>query len=545
MVVTSIVRVVILGNAPVAADDALYVGVGRELWSLQEPLTADGGTFTIHSWLYPLMTGGASHLFDGNPFGRGDPFTGPRLLGWTLGTAALALAVLLGYRFARGWGAIATALVLLATPLLWTVVPSTMVDVALMAAVVGVLLALDRPTPGRMVLGGVLAGVALLAKETSALFVLLPLGYLGAMPRPEWRRLALRYLIAFALTVGWWFVVVLVIKGQIFPLEGFRQASDRDRLRVWSLDWSGVLLVAAFLVGWLLVAIVRRHEPRARMLVIAGVAFVPAAVVSWYHELALRQFSALALLSCVALGVATVDVSGAWLVRVQNGPGRRLVPAVVGLVLLLTAISIGLTQDRTSVAAPPGGIEPEIAAWIADRPGDPRVATTFAFKTNIWSRITGDVTLIPLAFEVRRDPPDLAPAVWVDWHADRYNVLARRELVRATRDADYLLLTGPHRLGPIGLATWLQTHGPAVGIEPVAHFGPPSRRPWAYVYLLKNPRAEDIPTIGSTTAVERMVAADAFAPRDELVIAGSRGGFLRLGREIPIDDYQQLPAPLR
>jgi hypothetical protein len=545
VVATSIARVVTLGSAPIGADDALYIGVGRELWSFREPLTADGGVFTIRSWVYPLMTGGMSHLFDGSPFGSGDPFTGPRILGWVLGTTALVLAVVLAYRFARGPGAVATALVLLATPLLWTVVPSTMVDVALMCFVVAVLLVLDRPTPGRMLVGGVLSGLALLVKETSALFVVLPLAYLGALPRAEWRRLSLRYLIAFAVTVGWWFVVVLVLKGQIFPLEGFQQSAGRDRTRVWSLDLSGLLLVAAFGAGWLVVAIGRRHEPRGRLLVLAALAFVPAAIVAWYQTLAMRQFSALVLLSCIALGVAVVDVLAALIRRAPRraGPGIAAFLAIVLVVVAL--VPIVLAQDRTSVAASPAEIEQEITTWIANRPGEPLVVSTFVFKVQVWSLLTGRATIAPLAFDNQRDAPDLAPAVWVDVRQERYHVLARQELAHQVRGADYLLLTGPHQLGPIALATWLQLHGAAIGIKPVAHFGPRSGSPWGYIYRLQRPRVDAIPSIVSTTAAEQMVADGNFHPVEPMVIAGTRGGFIRLGRAIPIDTFEQLPAPLR
>lgn len=491
------------------------------------------------------MTGGMSHLFDGSPFGGGDPFTGPRLLGWLLGTTALVLAVVLAYRFARGPGAVATALVLLATPLLWTVVPSTMVDVALMCFVVAVLLVLDRPTPGRMLAGGVLAGLAMLVKETSALFVILPLAYLGTMPRDEWWRLTKRYLIAFAITVGWWFVVVLVLNGQIFPLEGFQQATGRDRARVWSLDLSGILLVAAFVAGWLVVAIARRHEPRARLLVLAGFAFVPAAIVAWYKALAMRQFSALVLLSCVALGVAVVDVFAA-LIRRAPRRAARGVAAFLAIVLVVVAlVPIVLTQDRTSVAASSSGIEQEITTWLADRPGEPRVVSTFAFKVQVWARLAGRATIRPLAFDDQRDAPELAPAVWVDWLRERYNVLPRAELARQVRGADYLLLTGPHPLGPIALAIWLQFHGAAIGITPVAQFGPRSGTAWGYLYRLQGPRVDAIPSIVSTTAAEQMVADGDFRPIQPMVIAGTQGGFIRLGRAVPIDTFEQLPARLR
>lgn len=543
VVATSLTRVITLGNAPIGADDALYIGVGRELWLLRRPLTADGGVFTIRSWVYPLMTGGMSHLFDGSPFGSGDPFTGPRILGWVLGTTALVLAVVLAYRLARGPGAVATALVLLATPLLWTVVPSTMVDVALMCFVVAVLLVLDRPTPGRMIAGGVLAGLALLVKETSALFVLLPLAYLGALPRKEWRGLALRYLIAFVLTVGWWFVVVLVLKHQIFPLEGFHQSASRDRARVWSLDLSGVLLVAAFGAAWLVVAIGRRHEARARLLLLAALAFAPAAIVAWYQTLAMRQFSALVLLSCIALGVAVVDVLAA---LVRRAPRRAGVAAFLAIVLVVVAlVPVVLTQDRTSLAASSGDIEQNITTWIADRPGEPLVVSTFAYKVQVWSLLTGRATTRGLRFANRRDAPDLAPAAWVDYRQQRYHELDRDELAARVRGADYLLLTGPHQLGPIALATWLQLHGAAIGITPVAHFGPRSGKRWAYVYRLQHPRVDAIPSIVSTTAAEQMVADDDFHPVPPMVIAGTRGGFIRLARAVPIDSFEQLEAPLR
>ena len=67
-----------------------------------------------------------------------------------------------------------TALVLLMTPLFWLLVPSTLVDVALMAFTVVVLLVIARPTPKRMLLAGVLVGLTLLVKETSAPLVILP-----------------------------------------------------------------------------------------------------------------------------------------------------------------------------------------------------------------------------------------------------------------------------------------------------------------------------------------------------------------------------------
>ena len=172
--------------------------------------------------------------------------------------------------------------------------------------------------------------------------------------------------------------------------------------------------------------------------------------------------------------------------------------------------------------------------------------STFRFKGQVWARTQGgDTEIRGLHFEDPSDPPALGPAVWVDWRQERYHVLPRAELAHQVRGADYLLLTGPHPLGPIGLATWLQLHGAAIGITPVAHFGPRSGTSWGYLYRLQHPRVDAIPSIVTTTAAEQLLAEHAFRPVEPMVIAGTRGGFARLGRAIPLDTFEPLDAPLR
>lgn len=543
VVAVSLVRVVNLGFAGIAPDDAAYVGVGRALWGLQEPLGIDGTLYTIRSWAYPVMTGGASRLFEGGLF-SGDLFTGPRVLGWVLGTSALALAVVVGYRLARGAGAVATAVALLATPVLWTIVPTTRVDVALIWFTVVVLLVMDTPTPRRMLIGGVLAGLTLLVKETSAPLVVLPLAYLGTMPRDEWRRLAARYLVGFVGTVGWWFVTVLVLAGEIFPLEGIRHASDRDVPRDWTLNTSARLLIAAWVAGWLVVAIGRRRDPRARLLVLAGLAFVPASLIAWEKEFALRQFGPIVLLSCIALGVAVVQVLAATIRRVPRGAARRLAAPVAVVAFAVALVPVILTQDRTVLPPSPGSIDRDLARWIMARPGKPIVVSTVRYEAQLWARVEGEAEIRPLQLEDQVESAGFGHTAWADWRRGSYHVLPREELARRLRGADYLVLSGPDRFGPIGLAIWLQRNGAAIGITPVAHFGPRSGRFWAYVYRLRRPRVGAIPTVISTMAAEQMVADGTFHPVEPMVIAGTRGGFIRLGRAIPIDKFEQLAAPL-
>ncbi|MGZ6964460.1 MAG: hypothetical protein ACXVKA_09590, partial [Acidimicrobiia bacterium] len=356
----SLYRVITLGFLGIAPDDATYIGVGRALWRLREPLGVNGDLFTVRSWAYPLMVGAASHL-------SSDPFRGPRVLGWTLATTALVLAIVFAFRVARGVGAVATGLAILAAPVLWTTVSSTRVEVALILSMMLVLLVVDTPTPRRMLIGGILAGVTLLIKETSAPLVILPFAYLGTIPRDPWRRLALRFWIGFFVTVAWWFVTVLVIAGEIFPLQGIRQAAKRNVPRGFTLNLSAWLLIALCIAAWLIVAIGRRRDPRARILVLAGLAFLPASVIAWQSGFALRQFVPIALLSCIAIGVAAAELLAAALRRSRRGGTRAVVAAAV-VIGLVAVVPIAFTQDRTNVAGSTGGLDAKLASWVAARP---------------------------------------------------------------------------------------------------------------------------------------------------------------------------------
>jgi len=537
VVTVSLYRVITLGFVPVAPDDAAYIGVGRAIWGFREPLGIDGSLFTIRSWVYPAMVGGASRLFGG------DPFAGPRVLGWILATAALALAVGFGFRLARGLGAVATAFAILAAPLLWTTVPSTRVEVALICSAMVLLLVMDTATPRRLLIGGVLAGVTFLIKETSAPLIILPLAYLGTVPRAEWWRLATRYVAGFAVTVSWWFLIVLIAKGEVFPLNGIQQASGRDIPRGWQLNASGKLLVALWVVSWLVVAMRRRHDPRARVLVLGALAFVPAAVIAFDKGFALRQFVPLGLLSSIALGVAVADGLGVVVRRVP----RRATQLAGGLVLvvgLVAVVPVVLTQDRTPIEESKGDLDENLAEWFAARPGVPAVLATFKFKAQFWARVEGDARLRGAPFEEVVPAPKLPDALWIGASGRKYRVMPRANVAGRLREADYLVLSGPHRFGPIALATWLEQHGKKVGLIPVAHFGPKSASSWAYVYEVDHPRVDLIPTVVTSGAVERMDREGTFTPDGPTVVAGTQGWLGRYAVDHPTDG-QEPYQPLR
>ena len=309
-----------------------------------------------------------------------------------------------------------------------------------------------------MVIGGVVAGLTLLIKETAAPLVILPLAYLGTVPRAEWRRLAARYLVGFVITVGWWFVTVYLLAGEIFPLEGFRNASDSALQRSWSFNAWAQLLIAAFVASWLVVAIGRRRDPLARVLVLAGLAFVPAAYVAWEAGYGLRQFVPIALLSCMAFGVAAADVLAAATRRAPRGiPGWRVALVVIVAVM---AVPVGLTQSHTRIEAVEGDdLDVELGQFRRGLHGDPSALTTPKFNVQLWAHASsGADSIAGSGFDDGAAArPSLDDALWINTNAHGFTSMPRRNLARRFRDADYLVLSGPHTYGPRSLATWLPT----------------------------------------------------------------------------------------
>ncbi len=461
------------------------------------------------------MAGGASRLVGG------DPFTGPRLLGWSLATAALVTAIVFGFRLARGPGAVATGLVILMTPVLWSTVPSTRVEVALICSLMVLLLVVDKPSPRRMLIGGVLAGVTLLIKETSAPLIVLPLAYLGKVPNSEWRRLVARYALGFASTVVWWFITVLVVADQIFPFEGLRNAAASNLPRDFRLNLSAQLLIALSIAAWLLVAIRRRNDPRARLLVLAGLAFVPASLIAWEAHYGIRQFVPITLLSCIALGVAAADLLAS-VVRWAPSRAPRPVLAITAVIGLVAIVPVATAQARTKITASAGSdLDAKLGRFLSARPGQPAVLMSFKFDAQLWARLEGDATIRRLPFDETHEPPRLASAFWVDATRRDYTSMPRNRVTARLRQADYLALTGPHRFGPIGLALWLQKHGREVGLDPVAHFEAPSGSGWAYVYRVSQPRVDAIPTVMTSAAVDRLASAGRFRVSGPTTVAAN------------------------
>lgn|GEM_PF-6331194 len=487
------------GIAPVAPDDAQYVGVGRQLLAIRVPTRISGDIYTIRSWVWPLLVGSASRLVGG------DTFRGPMMLGVGLGGVGLVGAVGFAYRRRGGFAALTCALVLAMTAIVWEVGASSRIDVALVAFLMMTLLVAAEPTSRRRVLGaGVLAGLTLLVKESSALLVLVPLAWLGAKPFVEWRQDAKRYLSAFAITVSWWFVIVLIVRGDIFPFEGLQQAAQRNVARPWAPNAAAWALAASWAVAWVVLAVRARREVGVRVLLLVMLGFVPPVVIAWSNELALRQFVPIAVLGAVAVSVAVGDVMDRFLALTRR-PGI-LIGGVALTMVLVTVVPIMRIRDEPALGSAPS-MDRSLGDWLRKHtPDNAMVASTFRLQTMIWVREADHNRVRSLGFTITEGarPPVPGNQVWLDWSDGAFYSLARSRFRNAARGANVVILTGPHREGPAALATWLQASGSAVGLRPAAQFGALGSGGWALVYRVRDARVPRIPTLLTVAALAHL-----------------------------------------
>ncbi len=519
-------RVAAHGILAIAPDDAEYIGVGRRLLAFRSPTGIDGTLFTIRSWVWPLVQGVASRL------GPTDPLRGPQLLGVALGAVALVGAVVFAYRRSGGVGAIGVAIVMMMTPVLWDVAASPRIDVALLALLVLTVIVAAEPTPRRVVVAGVMAGLAMLVKETSAPLVILPLAWWGMVPPAVWRRWATRFLVAFGLTVGWWFVAVLVLRGEVFPLEGLNQAAGRAVPRTWTLDAASLALIAAWVVGAAVLVVLRRHEVGIRVLLLAAVAMLPATAIAWVDEFATRQFAPIAMFGALIVGIVAGDLLVRAWTWARDATGRRVLVCTSVVVMLAAAVvPIGRVGTHvTDVDAP--RLDRNLAAWLnANTTGAQTVAATFRFKAQTWARVGERVTFEGLRFENPHRVRALRRLVWLDWVAGTFRALPRRELQRATRRAHTLEISGRHRLAPAALSTWLTEFGGPVGARRVAGFGRDDDQAWMRVFALDRFRPMLIPTIVTTAALDHFPDAR-LARLGDIVMAGTAPALARVTARI-------------
>lgn len=473
LVVLALLRIGLGGWAPLAPDDARYLYVGLSILDGHGPVTPSGSTFLLRSPVYGVALATGSSLVGGDPLG------GARLVALGLSLLALAGALRLGWLLAGPGGAVGTAFALVASALVWRLVPSLRIDLPQTAAIVATLLAVWRPTTRRWAVGGVLLGLAILVKETALPLLILPVALVGSVPPSRLVRLAAVFIGAAVLTAGWWWLVVWVSTGQVFPLNALSVIEARDVDVALRLDRSTVFLLAVAISGWGLVAWRSlgawrgRRAPGPRLLLVAAVGLAPAALYAASLGLNARNFAGLAVLSAIAVGA-----SGAWLVaalrerRTAGSGGQRRLATIALVVVAILAVAAPVIGQRDAGRVAPDRIGDELADWLATNVSDGgRIVMSFREREQMALRLYGhaDVAILPIARVDASEPPETY--LWMGLR-DRQLFGYRRAAWTATlagQPTDLLVLVGPHPFTPFALTAAPSTAA-QLGLSPAATF---------------------------------------------------------------------------
>jgi hypothetical protein len=459
---------IVPGWAPLAPDDARYLFVGLSVLDGHGAVTPSGAEYLLRSPVYGVAMAVGSRLVGG------DPLVGAHIVVVVLSVLGLLGAVRLGWLAAGPGGAVGTAIALVATPLIWQLLPSLRIDLPQTALVVGILLLAWRPTTRPWTAAGVLLGVVVLVKETVLPLLFLPVALFGFVPGATVRRLAIVYVAAAVATAAWWWVVVWTSIGQVFPANALTVVEARDVSAALRLPWTAVPLIAVFAVSWGVVALRSRRELGPRLLLGAAIALAPAAIYAAAQSLNARNFAGLAVLSAIAVGIAGATLVAAARPRLERGPAAtpyaRAFAAVMLAVVVVIAVAGPVVGQRSVRRAAPDRLTDALVAWIDDHVEDgARIVMPFREREEIGLRRFGrtEVRLLDARRVDPAAPPDTF--IWLGLRDRQLFGYPRTGWVTALTDppAAYLVLVGPHPLTPTDLVD--APGEPALpGLTPVA-----------------------------------------------------------------------------
>jgi hypothetical protein len=435
------------GWIPLAPDDARYLFVGLSVLDGQGAVTPSGGAYLLRSPVYGVALALGSRLLGG------DPLDGARVVAIAVSLLGLLGAVRIGWLAAGLGGAVGTAIGLVATPLIWQLLPSLRIDLPQTALVVALLLAAWRPTTRRWAAAGVLFGLVVLVKETVLPLAFLPISLIGLVPGATLRRLTVVYLGAALATAGWWWLVVWVSIGKVFPANALAVVEARDVEGALELSRTALPLVAAFVIGWIVVAWRARRELGPRLILAAGIALAPAVLYAIAQSLNARNFAGLAVLSAVAVGIAGATIVAMARSRLTR-PRSRAVAALTLAAVVAFALA-GPTLGQRAIRRPaPDRLTDELVAWVAEHVEDGgRIVMSFREREEMALRRFGR-TAVGLLGVLRVDPT--APPesfIWMGLRGQQLFGYPRTAWVDGLTEppATYLLLVGPHPFTPTDL----------------------------------------------------------------------------------------------
>jgi hypothetical protein len=479
----ALARLALFRWGAVAPDDARYLNVGLSVLSGQGAVTPEGNPFLLRSPVYGIA------LALGGVLTGTDPLVAARFVAAALMLVAFLAALRLAWLLGGPVVATGTAVAILATPLLWRLLPTLRIDLVQAAGVVGVILALRRPTLPRAALAGALFGLTILVKETALLVAVLPLAWTGFVPPRRWLALTLVFGLAAALVASWWWALVWLEAGVVFPLNAIGVIEQRDVAGSLGGLREGLLLVGLMCVGAVGLVPRLRTDPAARLLALAVLGMVPPAIYATANGLSPRNYAVLALLCCVAVGATTADVA-AWVGRrLSARPGWTRWTALVAGIVLASAVVL-VAQKVTGVAA--GSILPdELAGWLAEHatPGQ-RVVMTFRLREIVTLELRNRVPVASLALNRISADDDPASFVWMglrDQQLFGYSAAVWDRTLGRSGTA-FLVLVEPHALTPSELIPLLSSpRGAEVGFSPAVTVR--EGEDAAHVFRLDAPRA--------------------------------------------------------
>ena len=456
-------RLALFGWGPVAPDDARYLNVGLSVLGGQGAVTPEGNPFLLRSPVY-----GVALALGGVVTGT-DPLVAARFVAAALMVVAFLAAVRLGWILGGPIGATGTAVAILATPLLWRLLPTLRIDLVQGAGVIGVILAMRRPTLPRAALAGAIFGLTILVKETALLAAVLPFAWVGFVSPRRWLALAVMFGVAAALVAGWWWAFVWLKAGVVFPLNAIGVIEQRDVAGSLRPSREGLLLVALLGAGALGLVPRLRTDPTARLLALAVVAMIPPAIYATANGLSTRNYAVLALLCCCAVGATTADLI-AWIRRrTAAAPGWTRWGAVAAGVVMACALVL-LAQKATGAAG--GSTLPEqVSSWLGSHAtAGQRVVMTFRLRELVTLELRNRVPVASLAANRVRADDDPASFVWMglrDQQLFGYSAAAWDRTL-GQPGTGFLVLVEPHALTPSELLPVLESpRGVAAGFVAV------------------------------------------------------------------------------
>jgi hypothetical protein len=554
-------RIAAYGWATVAPDDARYLYTGLSTLAGNGPVTSNGVLLLLRSPAYGFLLAAGAQPF-------GDPLSGARIVAATIGIAAFIGAIRLSWLIGGPAAAAGTALSIIAMPLAWRLLPTLRIDLPQTAGVIAVLLAIHRPTMRRWVLAGFLLGLTVLVKETVLLLAGLPVAGLGLVPMRRLAALSVAYLAAAVAVAGWWWVLVWLHAGVVFPANAIGAIEARQVGSDIRIDAYGLVLVVVAIASWSVLAWRARQELASRFIVLAGAALAVPAAYATLNGLSSRNYVGLAVLSTVAIGVAAATI-GRWLVGHRGASPRShaVVWAAIGLVLVVGGVAGQRTAGRPSESSLPSKIDD----WLRPRLRDGgQVVMSFRYSDVTALALYGLADVPELPISRYRSSQPLDAYLWLGLRDEQLFGFQRAAWAEILGDprTTHLVLAGPHAFTPAELFPALD-HGLLPGVSGRTEIV--DDREWARIYAIDpglagaepdlplhlSPRAALAWLDAADDASARKRLADALislrpvlvGPNSDqflenlpaaacLVPAGEGKGALRLGPKIPSVESQ-------